>query len=280
MKIIEEIGQVKAEVQIARSKGRRIALVPTMGALHAGHVELIREARRRSDTVILSIFVNPTQFAPGEDFDSYPRTLETDIKACRAEGVDIIFTPIATELYPAGFSTIIDVGEIGRRLCGASRPGHFSGVATIVLKLLNITEPDLAIFGKKDFQQLSIIEQMVRDLNKGVEVVGVETVRELDGLAMSSRNSYLNEAERSCASALPRALGAASELFNSGVRDSSSVVAAARKVLDAESLIDVEYIKICEVRSLEELETIDKKAVLALAVKLPGARLIDNVELY
>jgi pantoate--beta-alanine ligase len=283
MKIIEEITQMKAEARSVRSVGKRVALVPTMGALHRGHIELIREARRAVSTegiVVLSLFVNPTQFAPGEDLDRYPRTLEADTEVCRAEGVDVLFTPTPAALYPEGFSTSIEVGELGSKLCGESRPGHFSGVATVVVKLFGITAPDVALFGKKDFQQLAVIRRVTIDLDIGVEITGVETVREADGLALSSRNRYLDEEGRRAATAVPVALNAAAALFGTGERKSAALVAAALEVFRAEDLIEVEYIEIVSAKSLEELEMVHKRAVLAAAVRVSGVRLIDNIELY
>lgn len=274
---------MKAEARSVRSVGKRVALVPTMGALHRGHIELIREARRAVSTegiVVLSLFVNPTQFAPGEDLDRYPRTLEADTEVCRAEGVDVLFTPTPAALYPEGFSTSIEVGELGSKLCGESRPGHFSGVATVVVKLFGITAPDVALFGKKDFQQLAVIRRVTIDLDIGVEITGVETVREADGLALSSRNRYLDEEGRRAATAVPVALNAAAALFGTGERKSAALVAAALEVFRAEDLIEVEYIEIVSAKSLEELEMVHKRAVLAAAVRVSGVRLIDNIELY
>ncbi len=270
---------MRAEAVGIRSANESLALVPTMGALHRGHIELIRRARAVADRVVVSIFVNPTQFAPGEDLEKYPRNLQADIEVCKAEGVDTLFTPAVAGLYPDGFGTTIDVGEIGTKLCGLSRPGHFNAVATIVLKLFNISRPTVAFFGKKDFQQLSIIERMASDLNLCIEIIGVETVREADGLAMSSRNRYLGTAERKAAVAVPSALNAASRLFKKGVRSSGSIISSVSELLSRESLIEVEYIKIICVKRLEEVEFIDEKTVLALAVKISGTRLIDNLEL-
>ncbi|MBE9527811.1 MAG: pantoate--beta-alanine ligase [Proteobacteria bacterium] len=282
MKIIEETGQMKAEALKVRSAGSQSVLVPTMGALHRGHIELIREARRLAGakgSVVLSLFVNPTQFAPGEDLGKYPRTLEADIEVCKTEGVDVLFTPTPLGLYPEGFSTSIDVGSLGTKLCGLSRPGHFNGVATVVVKLFGITAPDIAVFGKKDFQQLAVIRRVVVDLDIGVEITGVETVREADGLAMSSRNRYLDDKARKEATAIAAALKTAAALYSTGEQRSAALVAAALEVLGREVSIEVEYIKVSSAESLEELETVDKKAFLALAVRISGTRLIDNIEL-
>jgi len=265
----------------ARRPGKTIALVPTMGALHRGHLTLVEEARSLADIVILTIFVNPTQFCANEDLASYPRELSEDIEKADAAGVDIVFTPGVKAMYPEGFLTRVSVTGLEDKLCGLSRPGHFTGVATVVLKLFNITAPHIAVFGEKDYQQLLVIRRMVSDLNLDIDIRGVETVREADGLAMSSRNSYLSSGERKAASALPRALEEAGRLFNGGERSAPAIIEAVRGVLAGEGLIEIEYVKAVDAQSLEDIASIEdcnKGGVLVqVAVKIGRARLIDHI---
>ncbi len=260
----------------SRKEGKSISFVPTMGFLHEGHVSLIREARRRGDVCVVSIFVNPTQFGVGEDFQSYPRDLERDTEIALKNGVDVLFVPGAAEMYPKGYQTYVNVEEITLPLCGASRPGHFRGVATVVAKLFNIVKPDSAIFGEKDYQQLAVIRRMVGDLNMGVEIVGMPIVREPDGLAMSSRNAYLSPAERKSALCLSRAIAAAIELYRSGNRSVPALRNEALRIIGEEPAARVDYVELRDGESLAEVDTADDGTVLALAVRIGATRLIDN----
>jgi len=254
-----------------------VILVPTMGALHAGHAALIDAARARAGkngTVIVSIFVNPTQFGPNEDLAKYPRTLEADLEICAAHGVDAVFAPAAEEMYPPGDSTFIEETTLARGLCGAQRPGHFRGVCTVVAKLFNILRPDAAIFGEKDYQQLAVIRRMARDLFLGIEIVGHPTVRESDGLAMSSRNRYLSAEDRQRAAAFPAALKQATE-----EPDPRSIVTRANELITQGTGSAPEYVELVDAEKLEPLASLDRPAVLAAAVKIGETRLIDNVRL-
>jgi len=259
-----------------RRAGRRIAFVPTMGFLHRGHLCLVRDAKARGDRLVVSIFVNPTQFGPGEDFSGYPRDFERDCALLESEGVDALFHPSVEEMYPRGGQTRVDVEPLSLSLCGASRPGHFRGVATVVTKLFNIVLPHLAVFGEKDYQQLQVIRRLVRDLSLGVEIVGHLIVREADGLAMSSRNAYLSEAERLAAVCLSRALCKAERLFKRGELSARALVRNALAEIEKEPLASVEYVRLCDAETLDEIAVIDDAAVLALAVRIGKARLIDN----
>ena len=257
-----------------RSVGRRIALVPTMGALHDGHLHLVRQARRSNAIVIVSIFVNPLQFGAGEDLDAYPRTLDADLELLRAEGVELVFAPSAAQMYPNGPRTTVQPGPVGDDLEGASRPGHFAGMLTVVNKLLNITRPDTAFFGEKDFQQLILIQQMVTDLNMDVKIVGVPTVREQDGLAKSSRNRYLDEQQREAAIALSSALYAG---VYHAPRGAEAVIAAAREVVDAAPGVELDYVELRRADLAPVPE--DGQARLLIAARVGNTRLIDNVGL-
>ena len=267
---------MRVRVEDLRRDGRRIAVVPTMGALHEGHLSLLREARKRADIVILTIFVNPTQFGPKEDLSRYPRDEAGDIAKAKTCGIDLAFCPEASAMYPPGAQTFIEVRELQKPLCGASRPGHFAGVATIVSKLFNITKPHVAVFGEKDYQQLAIIRRMVRDLDFGIEIVGVPIVRESDGLALSSRNAYLSAEDRAAALALSKGLAAAEAKFNAGERDAGALVAAARAVLEAEPRVRIDYLELRDADELSDLAKVDKRAVMAVAAFLGTTRLIDN----
>jgi pantoate--beta-alanine ligase len=254
-----------------------VLLVPTMGALHAGHAALIDAARAhagRHGTVVVSIFVNPTQFGPNEDLTKYPRTMEADLEICAAHGADAVFAPSADEMYPPGDSTFVDETELSRGLCGAQRPGHFRGVCTVVAKLFNIIRPHTAIFGEKDYQQLAIIRRMVRDLFFGLEIIGHPTVREADGLAMSSRNRYLDAAERKRAVAFPAALSAAAK-----ESDPAQIVAKAKALITAGTGAEPQYVGLVDAETLAPVTVLDRPAVLAAAVKIGETRLIDNVRL-
>lgn len=265
----------------ARANGRRVAIVPTMGALHAGHVALVDEARRRADFVTVSVFVNPTQFGPNEDLARYPRMLEADLARCEAAGASGVFAPSVDAMYPPGEETRVRVGLTAAPLCGEHRPGHFEGVATIVTKLLVLAGPSVGVFGRKDFQQLRVIERLARDLFLPVEIVGVRTVREPDGLAMSSRNAYLSPDEREAALAIPRALSEAVHAFRAGERSAGALVGPARARLERVAS-SIDYVDLADPETLRVHgpdESIGDRALLAVAVRLGGARLIDNVVL-
>lgn len=257
---------------------RPLGFVPTMGYLHEGHLALVRRARRENASVAVSIFVNPTQFGPHEDYRRYPRDLERDLALLGREGVDLVFTPSPEEMYPAGFQTWVEPGPLARPLEGACRPGHFRGVCTVVLKLFNLFRPERAYFGEKDAQQLRVVRRMALDLDTGVEVVPVATVREPDGLALSSRNVYLSPPERRAATALYRALEAARSLYEAGERDAEALREAMRAVLRAEPLIArVDYVSVADAETLEELQRVDRPALLSLAARIGQTRLIDNL---
>lgn len=279
MKIINSIMHMQALAIAPEREGRRIALVPTMGYLHEGHASLLREGRKRADVLVLSIFVNPIQFGKNEDLDSYPRDMERDCQTAEACGVDIVFIPTAAEMYPQGFQTGVTVRDIALPLCGASRPGHFDGVATVVTKLFNIIRPDVALFGCKDYQQLAVIRRMTADLNMPVEIVGMPIVREADGLAMSSRNAYLSPLERQSALCLNRAIKLARELFAAGERSVAALTRETRAVIEQESSATIDYVEFRNGATLHELAVADGNTLLALAVKIGQTRLIDNTVL-
>ncbi len=268
---------MKESARQARAESRILGLVPTMGALHAGHVALVERAKRDCSPVIASIFVNPKQFGPKEDFTKYPRTLEADSEKLSAAGVDALFLPGAAEIYPGGFRTYVNVEGISERLEGRSRPGHFRGVATVVMKLLEIVQPNFAYFGRKDAQQVRIISQMARDLNLDTEIVVCPIVREPDGLALSSRNAYLNAEERLAATVLHRALQAARAELADGTRDSLQLQAVLRKVLEADPLAAVDYAEIVDADTFEPVTRIARPCYALLAVFLGRTRLIDNL---
>jgi pantoate--beta-alanine ligase len=259
----------------AKSEGKKIGFVPTMGFLHEGHLSLVSLARKECEMVVLSIFVNPIQFGPKEDLSRYPRDMERDEKLCREAGVDAIFAPAAREMYPEGFQTMVKVGDISSGLCGASRPGHFDGVATVVLKLFNIVEPDAAFFGQKDFQQLLVIETMVRDLNLPTRIVGAPIIREQGGLAMSSRNVYLSKEEREAALSFNRSLSWAEELSKAGVAVAGEIVEGVRGRLEAAG-VRVDYVELRDPRNLKAVKNTSGGALLALAGFVGRTRLIDN----
>jgi len=259
----------------ARARGESIAFVPTMGALHEGHVTLLREARKHGRRVALSIFVNPTQFGPNEDLARYPRDLEGDLAKAAGAGTDVAYVPEARDVYPAGYQTTIEVRELARGLCGPFRPNHFAGVATVVCKLFNVVRPDVALFGEKDYQQLAIVRRMVIDLDMGIEIVGVPIVREADGLAMSSRNAYLSPAERARALSLSRALFAARDAAAGG-RTAADIVTDARAALDTDR---VDYVELVDAETLQPVTDLARPAVLAVAAFIGRTRLIDNVRI-
>ena len=277
MQIIERILEMQRWSETERRQGRRIALVPTMGFLHEGHLSLVRDGKTRGDRVVVSLFVNPAQFAPQEDFASYPRDFARDRELLNDTSIDVLFHPAVEEIYPEGFETRIEIGELSKPLCGAVRPGHFSGVATVVAKLFNIVRPHVAIFGCKDHQQLQIIRRLAQDLNFDVEVIGHPTVREADGLAMSSRNAYLDPEERKAALCLYRSLRHAEEMVRCGERSGAAIVDAVRGEIAREPLVRVEYATLCDPESLREVERVEETALLALAVRIGKARLIDNI---
>ncbi|MDX2168796.1 MAG: pantoate--beta-alanine ligase [Deltaproteobacteria bacterium] len=279
MREIATPAAMQAWADATRTAGRRIGLVPTMGYLHDGHLSLVAEARRRADTCVASIFVNPMQFGPREDLAAYPRDLARDRAALAGAGVDVLYLPTAEVMYPAGFQTEVAVTKMTAGLCGRSRPGHFRGVTTVVTKLFNAVRPHVAVFGEKDYQQLAVLRRMAADLDMGVEVVGMPIVREADGLAMSSRNAYLAADERVAARCLSRALAAARTAYLGGARRAADVLAAATTVLAAEPLARVDYAELVDADSLEPTDALERPALLALAVFVGRTRLIDNAVL-
>ena len=277
MEVIKSPSEMQQKASAWRREGKVIAFVPTMGYFHEGHLSLMREGRERGDVLVVSIFVNPTQFGPGEDFDRYPRDMERDLRMAEEVGVDVIFAPTVEEMYPEGYQTYVEVEKVTKYLCGLSRPGHFRGVTTVVTKLFNIVKPHVALFGQKDYQQLITIQRMVKDLNMDVEIVGMPTVREEDGLAASSRNVYLSPEERKAALSLHRSLRRAEELFSEGVRESQRILEEVKKVLEAEPLVKIDYVHVCDPETLEDIEgPIGERALVAVAAKVGITRLIDN----
>jgi pantoate--beta-alanine ligase len=276
---VRVIGGVEQARAFARALARPLGLVPTMGALHDGHLGLVRAARRECASVAVSVFVNPTQFGPREDFAAYPRDLERDLALLRNEGVDLVYTPSVDDVYPPGFSTYVTVEGIGERIEGAARPGHFRGVATVVAKLFTVIAPDRAYFGQKDGQQTVVVTRMARDLDLPVQVVVLPTVREPDGLAMSSRNVYLSPDERRAAPALYRALESARALFDAGERDAERLRARVREDVAAEPSLRLEYVSVADQQTMQEFDRVDRPALLSLAAHLGRTRLIDNVQL-
>ena len=276
MIICKKISAVRDIVKEQRGRGRSIALVPTMGYLHEGHLTLVEEARKSGAFVVMSIFVNPLQFGPNEDFARYPRDLERDAKKAEGAGVDLIFNPEVEEIYPAKNLTHVEVDELGDSLCGASRPGHFRGVTTVVSKLFHIVQPDRAYFGQKDYQQYLIICQMVKDLNFPIEVIGVPIVREEDGLALSSRNLYLSPEQRAEALVLQRSLGEAENWFRQGERSALTIEERIKELIRNESSGEIDYVEIRSAENLHRVEQIEGKIFIALAVRFGSTRLIDN----
>lgn len=274
MQILRSNAETKKYLRTVQSEGLRVGLVPTMGALHDGHLSLCRLAREHSETVVTSIFVNPTQFGPNEDFSRYPRDLEGDAAKLQTAGCDVIFAPEVAEIYPSGFETFTEVSNTTKGLCGDRRPGHFRGVTTVVLKLFNIVRPDVAVFGEKDFQQLAVIRAMARDLALDVEVIGAPLIRDPDGLAMSSRNAFLSAAERAKALALSRGLFAARDAFERGAREGLVKIAAGVLL---EAGIEPEYLELREFFTLAPLEVADRPCVMLVAARVGSTRLIDNL---
>ena len=261
-------------------KGQIVGFVPTMGYFHKGHLALMEEALQRADEVVVSIFVNPTQFSPGEDLDQYPRDLERDLKLCRDLGVQAIFAPEVEEMYPSGFQTRVQVEHITQNLCGLHRQGHFSGVALVVTKLFGAIRPHLAVFGEKDFQQLVVVKRLSKDLNLGVEIVAHPTVREPDGLAMSSRNKYLSEEERNSALSLSGSLQAARNMVAEGERRVDVLVARAKEMIEDEPHTRIQYVQVVDEETVADIDEVTPKAVMAMAVFVGQARLIDNMRLW
>ncbi|MGM0424558.1 MAG: pantoate--beta-alanine ligase [Thermodesulfobacteriota bacterium] len=278
MQIVSEPKELQRLSLEARCAGQITALVPTMGYYHAGHLSLMQWARANSDLVLVSLFVNPAQFGPGEDLESYPRDFERDSELARQEGVDVLFAPQAKRIYPQGFDTWVDVQELSRHLCGKSRPGHFQGVCTVVCKLLNLALPSLAVFGQKDWQQLAIIQRMAEDLNLPVQIMGRPILRESDGLAMSSRNSYLEPEQRRQAAAIYAGLQRARDWVAKGCRNSRELLARLQEFYQEQIPSgQIDYLELVDPQSLTPLQEVDGEALLAVAIHLGRARLIDNI---
>ncbi len=274
--VARKVSEARKYLEGKRSSDSRVGLVPTMGFLHEGHLSLVRRARRENDTCVVSIFVNPLQFGPTEDLEAYPRDMDRDLDLLSSEGVDLVFAPDFDEMYSPDRSVTVTERDISRSLCGSARPGHFDGVCTVVLKLFNILSPDRAYFGEKDYQQLQVVRRMARDLDVDVEIRGCPIVREKDGLAMSSRNIYLGEAERRDALALSKALVEARSAFEAGERDCRKILATVRRVLEAHPLVNIDYAEIRDAETLLPVERVEGRAVVALAARVGKARLIDN----
>ena len=277
MKKIQKITEMQEISDGLRRRGERIGLVPTMGYLHEAHLSLVRKAKEFSDIIVVSIFVNPTQFGPGEDFERYPRDEAGDSAKLEKEGVDFIFIPETNEMYPPGYQTYVGVEEVSKGLCGDFRPGHFRGVATVVAKLFNIVKPDVAIFGEKDYQQLLVIKRMVKDLNFDIKIIPGVLIRDEDGMAMSSRNTYLSPEERQRALILHRSLLKGKNLFQSGERKASALLNAVTESIKSVDGVTVQYVEIRDAETLEKIENVDKTAVVALAAIVGSVRLIDNI---
>lgn len=277
MQIIDEPSAIQRRCESLRREGKTNGFVPTMGAFHEGHISLMRRARADNDVVVVSIFVNPIQFGRGEDFDSYPRDLHGDLAQAERAGVDLVFAPSAEAIYPKGFQTYVDVTELTEGLCGASRPGHFRGVCTVVTKLFNLVRPHRTYFGQKDYQQSVVVRRLVADLNFDLDVVILPTVREDDGLAMSSRNVRLTPEERRAASVLYASLGRAKERVRAGERSAKAILEEVRALIEAEPLARIDYVTLCNAETLKPLDRIEGPALVALAVRFGETRLIDNL---
>jgi pantoate--beta-alanine ligase len=276
MKIIESAKEMQALSESLRNQRKIVTFVPTMGYFHEGHLDLMREGRKRGDCLVISIYVNPTQFGPNEDFKQYPRDFERDRIMAEGVGVDVIFYPPTAEMYPPYYQTYVTVENVTNNLCGLSRPGHFRGVATICAKLFNLVKPHIAVFGKKDFQQLVTIKRMVQDLNMDLEVIGMPTTREQDGLAMSSRNIYLTPDERVSALSLSRSLKLAKGLYEQGERDAVKMVGEVGKHIESHPYTTIDYVQICDTTTMKDVVLLDGESVLAMAVRVGKTRLIDN----
>lgn len=276
MYLIRKVKKMQSEMDKLKRKGKTIGFVPTMGYLHSGHVKLIREARKSADIVVVSIFVNPIQFGPNEDYERYPRDEKRDLTICKHEGVDYVFIPSVKDMYPDGYETYVELERTPNHLCGLSRPGHFKGVATVLVKLFNIVRPDVVFFGLKDFQQTVVVKRLVEDMNFDIRVKLVETVRDEDGLALSSRNSYLSPDERKTALSIPRSLLLAKKLIEEGEKDVEKIKALARKFLE-ENGVKVDYFEVVDRYTLEELKYVRIPCSIAVAGFVGGTRLIDNI---
>jgi len=277
IEIIKTAKDMQARSDKVRCQGKTIVFIPTMGFLHEGHLSLMREGKQYGNDIVVSIFVNPTQFGPGEDLETYPRNFEKDLELLKKEGVNAVFAPEAVEIYGKQFQTYVELEKLPNHLCGLSRPVFFKGVATIVTKLFNIVKPHVAIFGQKDYQQLTVIRQMVRDLNFDIKVVGAPTVRESEGLAMSSRNTYLTPEQRISSLSLNKSLKKAQALVEDGLQDAAKIIDTAAKLILSHPETEIDYITICNPETLDDMKTIDRPALMALAVKVGKARLIDNM---
>lgn len=277
MKVAKTIESIRSLVRTARSQGKKVGLVPTMGALHIGHILLIEAAVKQTDLVVVSIFVNPIQFGPGEDFEKYPRPLDADLQVARKAGVDVVFVPAVSQMYPAENLTWVTVEKLTEPLCGRFRPRHFRGVTTVCAKLFNIVQPDVAYFGQKDAQQAIVIKRMVADLNMPLEVVICPTVREPDGLAISSRNQYLTRQQRKDATYVYKSLQKCQEMIDAGTKNAQKIITEMRKILQQIPSIEIEYVSVVDAETLENIDQIAGKVLTAIAVKIGRARLIDNI---
>jgi len=277
MEVAKTIESVRTLVKAARSRGKKTGLVPTMGALHIGHISLIEAAVKKCDFVVVSIFVNPTQFDPGGDFEKYPRPLKDDLEICKKAGVDVVFAPTPQEIYPQQNLTWVNVEKLTEQLCGRFRPGHFRGVATVCAKLFNIVKPDIAFFGQKDAQQAIVIKRMVADLNMPVEIVVCPTIRQPDGLALSSRNQYLTEQQKKDAAYVYKSLQECREMIDAGITDSKTIIAKMREILNQASAIKIEYISIVDAEMAQPIDHVAGTVLAAVAVRIGSARLIDNI---
>lgn len=276
MKVVKTIAEVREQVKQWRSEGLTVGLVPTMGYLHEGHASLIDASHKDNDRTIVSDFVNPMQFSPNEDLESYPRDLEHDSQLAEAHGCDMIFNPEPSEMYHKNFSSFVDMTILTEELCGISRPIHFRGVCTVVNKLFNIVKPDKAYFGKKDAQQLAVIRHMVDDLNMDIEIIGCPIIRENDGLAKSSRNTYLNKEERKAAVVLSQSLEVGKSAIRDGVTDCGKIIGEIKSVINSEPLAKIDYVKIVDAETIQQIESLDRPALCAIAVYIGKTRLIDN----
>lgn len=277
MIIINDIKEMQSLANSFILEGKKISFIPTMGALHNGHLELVKAGAQHGDITVVSIFVNPAQFGPNEDYNKYPRNLETDMKMLEDLGVDVIFSPSLADMYPAGFETYVELEKLPNHLCGLTRKGHFRGVATVVLKLFNIVKPHFAVFGLKDYQQLRIIQKMVNDLALEVEIISHHIVREQDGLAMSSRNNYLAESEKTSALALSKSLFAIKKEFDDGTSDAQKLINLGIETLNNSGLDEIEYLEICDPLTLDKKSIAAKGDLVAMALKIKSTRLIDNL---
>lgn len=280
MRIIEKVSEMQRQADLWRQEGKKIALVPTMGYLHEGHLTLMQAVRSKADVVVTSIFVNPTQFGPEEDFARYPRDLSRDVRLATDVGVDVAFVPPVAEMYPEGFETYVEVTRVTIPLCGRSRPGHFRGVTTVVTKLFNIVKPHIAIFGEKDFQQLVAIRHMARDLHMDIEILGHPIVREPDDLAMSSRNKYLTAEQRKRALRLNQAVKNAQALVRGGERQGEKILNRVKEVLDPGGNVVIDYAQLCDPATLQDVELVEGPTLLAMAVFVGATRLLDNCVLH